>query len=92
MLLLTYFNPIIGPDILYSLPENLESRISEDDLGQIKRLMDTAAPGVFTHAFSRELNTANFFFYGALQVGARETRDGHDHEDYGGRRSKLEIL
>jgi len=62
MLLLTYFNPIIGPDILYSLPENLEARISEDDLGQIKRLMDTATPGFFTHAFSSELNTANYFF------------------------------
>ncbi len=62
MLILTYFNPIIGPDILYSIPKQLKELISEDDLAQIKRLMDTASPGFFTHAFSAELNTANYFF------------------------------
>lgn len=62
MLILTYFNPIIGPDVLYSVPPELEKLISEEDLGQIKRLMDTASPGFFTHAFSATLNTANYFF------------------------------
>ncbi|MHA1777496.1 MAG: hypothetical protein ACTSWC_12030 [Promethearchaeota archaeon] len=62
MLILTYFNPIIGPDILYSVPPDLEKLITEKDLGQIKRLMDTASPGFFTHAFSASLNTANYFF------------------------------
>ncbi|WP_457556944.1 hypothetical protein [Candidatus Harpocratesius sp.] len=62
MLILTYFNPIIGPDVLYSVPNELEKFISDEDLGQIKRLMDTASPGFFTHAFSATLNTANYFF------------------------------
>jgi hypothetical protein len=62
MLLLIYFNPVIGPDLLYSIPENVPELISEDDLDQIKRLMDSATPGFFTHAFSPELNTANYFF------------------------------
>lgn len=62
MLILTYFNPIIGPDVLYSVPNELEKLISDEDLGQIKRLMDTASPGFFTHAFSATLNTANYFF------------------------------
>ena len=57
MLILTYFNPIIGPDVLYSIPKQLKELISDDDLAQIKRLMDTASPGFFTHAFSAELNT-----------------------------------
>ncbi|UYP47969.1 hypothetical protein NEF87_004254 [Candidatus Lokiarchaeum ossiferum] len=62
MLILTYFNPIIGPDILYSVPKNITDIVSEDDINQIKRLMDAATPGFFTHAFSAELNTANYFF------------------------------
>lgn len=62
MLILTYFNPIIGPDVLCSVPQPLSDFISDEDIGQIKRLMDTASPGFFTHAFSAELNTANFFF------------------------------
>lgn len=62
MLLLIYFNPIIGPDLLYSNPENATDIISDDDLDQIKRLMDAATPGFFTHAFSGEVNTANYFF------------------------------
>ena len=62
MLILTYFNPIIGPDILYSVPENIDKILSEDALSQIKRMMDTATPGFFAHQFSAELNTANFFF------------------------------
>ncbi|QEE15998.1 hypothetical protein DSAG12_01826 [Promethearchaeum syntrophicum] len=62
MLLFIYFNPIIGPDILYSVPQHIEDIISEDDIAQIKRLMDAATPGFFTHAFSNELNTANYFF------------------------------
>ncbi|MHA1721214.1 MAG: hypothetical protein ACTSWX_16855 [Promethearchaeota archaeon] len=62
MLLFIYFNPIIGPDILYSVPEHIEEIVSEEDIAQIKRLMDAATPGFFTHAFSAELNTANYFF------------------------------
>ncbi|MHA1562728.1 MAG: hypothetical protein ACTSPA_11445 [Promethearchaeota archaeon] len=62
MLLFIYFNPIIGPDILYSVPQHIEDIISEEDIAQIKRLMDAATPGFFTHAFSAELNTANYFF------------------------------
>lgn len=62
MLILTYFNPIIGPDILYSVPENIEKLLSEEALSQIKRMMDTATPGFFAHRFSAEMNTANYFF------------------------------
>lgn len=62
MLILTYFNPIIGPDILYSIPPKIETILSEEALSQIKRMMDTATPGFFAHRFSAELNTANFFF------------------------------
>jgi hypothetical protein len=62
MLLFIYFNPIIGPDLLEGIPPNVNEIISDDDLDQIKRLMDAATPGFFTHAFSAELNTANYFF------------------------------
>ena len=62
MLIFTYFNPIIGPDILYSIPQNIKDLVSEDALSQIKRMMDTATPGFFAHRFSAELNTANYFF------------------------------
>jgi hypothetical protein len=62
MLLLIYFNPVIGPDLLLSVPSNILDLMSEDDLDQIKRLMDSATPGFFTHAFSAELNTVNSFF------------------------------
>ena len=62
MLLFIYFNPVIGPDLLSSNPENATEIISDDDLDQIKRLMDAATPGFFTHAFSSELNTVNYFF------------------------------
>lgn len=62
MLLFIYFNPVIGPDLLISIPANVPDLISEEDLDQIKRLMDSATPGFFTHAFSGELNTANYFF------------------------------
>jgi hypothetical protein len=62
MLLFIYFNPVIGPDLLLSVPANITDLISEDDLDQIKRLMDSATPGFFTHAFKPELNTANCFF------------------------------
>jgi hypothetical protein len=62
MLLFIYFNPVIGPDILLSIPSNIPELISEEDLDQIKRLMDSATPGFFTHAFSPQINTANYFF------------------------------
>jgi hypothetical protein len=62
MLLFIYFNPIIGPDLLYSVPNNIAEIISEENLDQIKRLMDAATPGFFTHAFSSEMQTANYFF------------------------------
>lgn len=61
-LLFIYFNPVIGPDLLYANPENATEIISEEEIDQIKRLMDSATPGFFTHAFSSELNTANYFF------------------------------
>ena len=62
MLLFIYFNPIIGPDLLYSVPENIDEALTDNQLNQIKRLMDASSPGFFSHNFSEEVLTANLFF------------------------------
>ena len=62
MILFIYFNPIIGPELLYSVPRNIKGLLTEGQLDQIKRLMDSANLGFFMHAFSSELQTANYFF------------------------------
>ncbi|MBD3352229.1 MAG: hypothetical protein GF364_12145 [Candidatus Lokiarchaeota archaeon] len=63
MLILTYFHPIIGPDILLVAPHNLLETINPDFIEEIKNYFDTAEPGFFTHsAQSGNFKTANYFF------------------------------
>lgn len=63
MLVLTYFNPIIGPDILLTAPEDLLDTINPDWIEEIKNYLDSAEPGFFTRSSSGgELKTVNYFF------------------------------
>ncbi|TFF95475.1 MAG: hypothetical protein EU544_02660 [Promethearchaeota archaeon] len=62
MLLLLYFDRIIGPKVLLQEPDNLVDDLGEDYLEQIKGLLDSSDLGFFTHYFSPELNTANYIF------------------------------
>lgn len=59
MLILTYFHPIIGPNIFLTVPEDLSEFVNLDEL---KDLLDTAKPGFFTHLFRENLKTVNYFF------------------------------
>ncbi len=52
----------IGPTILISIPKTYRDYVTDDDLDQIKRLMDAASEGFFFHTFSPQLRTANYFF------------------------------
>lgn len=62
MLILTYFHPILGPDILLTEPENTIETIDPGHLDEIKSLLDTAEPGFFTHFFSVDMRTVNMVF------------------------------
>ncbi|MBN2157374.1 MAG: hypothetical protein JW776_15115 [Candidatus Lokiarchaeota archaeon] len=62
MLILTYFHPVLGPDILLTEPEDILDNINPNHLTEIKNLLDTADPGFFTHFFSTDLRTVNMVF------------------------------
>ncbi len=62
MLFFFYFHLKIGPTILISIPKTYRDYVTDDDLDQIKRLMDAANEGFFFHTFSPQLKTANYFF------------------------------
>jgi hypothetical protein len=62
MLLLSYFDRILGPTIFLTNPQNLINELREDNKDQIKSLIDSENDGFFTHTFSPELKTANWIF------------------------------
>ncbi|MHA1112102.1 MAG: hypothetical protein ACTSRE_13420, partial [Promethearchaeota archaeon] len=62
MLILTYFHPVLGPDILLTEPGNILDSIDPSHLDEIKSLLDTAEPGFFTHFFSVDMRTVNMVF------------------------------
>ena len=62
LLFFFYFHLKIGPTILISIPKTYRDYVTEDDLDQIKRLMDSANEGFFFHTFTPQLKTANYFF------------------------------
>lgn len=62
MLVLTYFNRILGPRIFLTNPQNLINTLDEEYITQIKSLMESESTGFFTHNFSSEFKTANWTF------------------------------
>jgi hypothetical protein len=63
MLILSYFDRIIGPRLFLTFPENLCEELGEDYLRQVSDLLDAPEDdGFFTHNFSPELKTANWMF------------------------------
>jgi len=62
MLILVYFDKIIGPKAIASKPEDLIKNLKKETLNQIVSLLDTGDDGFFTHDFSSELRTANWIF------------------------------
>ena len=62
MLILTYFHPVLGPDIILTEPENILDNLNPNQLTEIKSLLDTAESGFFTHFFSVDLRTVNMVF------------------------------
>ena len=62
MLILSYFDRIIGPKIFLTTPQNLMTNLDEEYITQIKSLMGSDNTGFFTHNFSPELKTANWTF------------------------------
>jgi len=62
MLVLSYFDRIIGPKVILTYPENLSEELGEDYLTQVAELLDAGDDGFFTHNFSPQLRTANWIF------------------------------
>jgi hypothetical protein len=62
MLILSYFDRIIGPKIFLTNPQSLMMNLDEEYITQIKSLMGSDNTGFFTHNFSPELKTANWTF------------------------------
>ncbi|MGV9173483.1 MAG: hypothetical protein ACOC44_08965 [Promethearchaeia archaeon] len=63
MLLLTFFNRILGPEVFLTKPESLVDDLDTKYINQIKSLLDSSKENTFfTHYFSSELNTANYTF------------------------------
>ena len=62
MLVLTYFNRILGPRVFLTNPQNLINTLDEEYNKQIKSLMESESTGFFTHNFSSEFKTANWTF------------------------------
>ena len=63
MLILSYFDRIIGPRLFITFPENIIEELGEEYLKQVADLLDTPDDdGFFTHNFSPELKTANWMF------------------------------
>ncbi|MHA1149847.1 MAG: hypothetical protein ACTSR8_16550 [Promethearchaeota archaeon] len=62
MLLLIYFNRIIGPSVYLVEPDTLLEDLGEVYIDQIRGIMDTADLGFSSHYFSKDLQTANYVF------------------------------
>ncbi|MHA1804492.1 MAG: hypothetical protein ACTSU4_08145 [Promethearchaeota archaeon] len=62
MLIVIYFNRILGAEIYFTIPENLSDDLGEEIMDQIKSLIYTEEEGFFTHNFSKNIKTANLIF------------------------------
>ncbi|MHA1764554.1 MAG: hypothetical protein ACTSYC_12475, partial [Promethearchaeota archaeon] len=62
MLIVIYFNRILGAEIYFTIPENLREELGEEIIDQIKGLIYTEEEGFFTHNFSKNVKTANVIF------------------------------
>ncbi len=62
MILLTYFNRTVGPQVLLTSPDDLIENLYKNDINQIKSLLDSVNEGFFSHYFTSELKTANWIF------------------------------
>lgn len=62
MLVLSYFDRILGPKVFLTNPQNLIKSLEEDYINQIKSLMESESTGFFTHNFSSDFKTANWAF------------------------------
>ncbi|TFG06855.1 MAG: hypothetical protein EU539_06530 [Promethearchaeota archaeon] len=62
MLLLSYFDRIVGPLVFLTNPHNLRKNLDADHVEQIASFLNSEQDGFFTHTFSPELKTANWVF------------------------------
>ena len=62
MLVLSYFDRIVGPKIFLTNPQSLINSLDEEYINQIKSFMESDNTGFFTHYFSPEFKTANWTF------------------------------
>ncbi|MFX1441936.1 MAG: hypothetical protein ACFFHV_00855 [Promethearchaeota archaeon] len=62
MLVLSYFDRILGPKVFLTNPQNLIKSLEDDYINQIKSLMESESTGFFTHNFSSDFKTANWAF------------------------------
>ncbi len=63
MIILSYFDRIIGPKVFLTNPTNLIKELNNEYTNQIKSLFESSNINrFFTHYFPPELNTANFIF------------------------------
>lgn len=62
MLLLCYFDRILGPKVVLTCPHNLLDNLDKLYINQIKSLINSDDKGFFTHYFSQELKTNNWIF------------------------------
>lgn len=62
MILLVYFDRVLGPRIFLTEPPQLIKSMERNHLEQLKSLLDTNEEGFFAHNFSPEFKTANYIF------------------------------
>jgi len=96
MLLLSYFDRIIGPKIILTYPENLRDELDNEAIKQIRGLLDSADDGFFTHHFSVDLKTANWIFNldsswarGRMELGMLSILLSEEEPDYSFYEKKL---
>jgi len=62
MLIVSYFDRVIGPRVFLTIPKSLDQTLGKEHLNQIQSLMDSTEYGFFTHYFGPEFKTANNLF------------------------------
>jgi len=62
MILLFYFDRILGPKLFLTAPNDLIENLERKTSQQIKSLLDSGEEGFFSHYFTQELKTANWIF------------------------------
>ncbi len=62
MLIITYFNRILGSEIYLTAPKNLLDELNEEIVDQLKTMIYNEEEGFFVHNFSTTLKTANRIF------------------------------